>query len=121
MVPRVEEPQVRPGSAVNDWIKKPSPRVGQRTQEEVQRPVENEYDMDCQDGDPANNVSRGFVQQCTVQYLFSNSVDCWPFIIFVFYRFKVQCTSASLKVHWEVDALTGKYFYLRIGEIHLMR
>ena len=56
----MEEPQPRPGSAVNDWIKKPSPRVGQRTQEEEQRPVENEYDMDCQDGDLPNNVSTGF-------------------------------------------------------------
>ena len=120
----MEEPQVRPGSAVNDWIKKASPRVGQRTQEEEKRPVENEYDMDCQDGGPANNVSRALyctALYCTVQNLFSNLVDCWPFIIFVFYRLKFSAPQHSLKVHWEGDALTGKYFYLRIGEIHLMR
>ena len=53
----LEESQPRPDSSVNDWIKKPSPRVVQKSQEEP-RPLENEYDMDCDDGNSANNVSR---------------------------------------------------------------
>ena len=56
-VPMLEESQPRPDSSVNDWIKKPSPRVAQKSQEEP-RPLENEYDMDCDDGNSANNVSR---------------------------------------------------------------
>ena len=56
-VPMLEEPQPRPDSSVNDWIKKPSPRVGQKSQEEP-RKVENEYDMDCNEEISPNNVSR---------------------------------------------------------------
>ena len=56
-VPMLEEPQPRPGSSVNGWIKKPSPRVTQKSQEEA-RKEENEYDMDCEEQNSANNVSR---------------------------------------------------------------
>ena len=52
----LEEPQPRPDSSVNDWIKKPSPRVGQKSQEEP-RKTENEYDMDCNEDISPNNVS----------------------------------------------------------------
>ena len=52
----LEEPQPRPDSSVNDWIKKPSPRVGQKCQEEPKK-VENEYDMDCNEDISPHNVS----------------------------------------------------------------
>ena len=76
-VPMLEVPQPRPGSSLSNWVKKHSPLMPTKSNEqEVILKPDNEYDMDCPDNieNEEDKVGSFFLNLHQTYLLFANSL-----------------------------------------------